>query len=410
VTLSVDVLTPSWFPRAPGFPAALDVENAVAVFDDSFRVNLSEPVGGETWSGIRRHYLIYPQLAGTYTVPPVDVDVVYALPDAKPSDPVKLTTPGLRFRARVPPEAADLGYFIAGRGFHLDQKVEPASEGLKVGDAVTRTITMSATDASSMMLPITRFPPFDGLAVYPDPTRASDTGGERGSAREATRVDSATYVLETEGSFTLPEIRLSWWDVEAGRLREASVPSVSFDVVPNPDLTSEIALPDETADAEAVPAEPEGPSWWRRARLVLGAGVALLLLGGLARRYGPRLRARVEEAQRARRESEAAHFDRVLGACRRNDASGTMRALLAWVDRITPPGRVPTVQRLVDHARDAGLAVTVRELETALYGSGEAAAWRGRPLAGALEAARRSGKAEDTAHAPALLSPLNPPG
>ena len=37
VTLSVDVLTPTWFPRAPGFPAALDVENAVAVFDDRGR-------------------------------------------------------------------------------------------------------------------------------------------------------------------------------------------------------------------------------------------------------------------------------------------------------------------------------------------------------------------------------------
>ena len=68
VTLRVDVLTPSWFPRAPRFPAALHVENAVAVFDESFRVNLSEPIGGNTWAGIRRHYLIYPQLAGDYTV------------------------------------------------------------------------------------------------------------------------------------------------------------------------------------------------------------------------------------------------------------------------------------------------------------------------------------------------------
>jgi len=86
VTVSVDVLTPTWFPRAPRFPAALQVENAVAVFDETFRTNLSEAIGGERWSGIRRRYLIYPQLAGAYTVPPIEVGVVYALPNARPSD------------------------------------------------------------------------------------------------------------------------------------------------------------------------------------------------------------------------------------------------------------------------------------------------------------------------------------
>jgi hypothetical protein len=236
VTLSVDVLTPTWFPRAPQFPAALEVENAVAVFDDSFRTNLTEQIDGESWSGIRRHYLIYPQLAGTYAVPPVEVEVVYALPNARPSEPLSLASPPLRFAARVPPEAVGLDYFIAARDFSLEQKVEPGAEGLRVGDALTRTITLRATDASSMMLPITEFPTVDGLAVYPDPTRASDTGGERGEAREATRVDGATYVLETEGSYVLPPIERSWWDVSAGRLRQVSVPAVSFTVAPNPDL------------------------------------------------------------------------------------------------------------------------------------------------------------------------------
>ena len=234
VTVSVDVLTPSWFPRAPRFPAALQVENAVAVFDETFRTNLSERIGGESWSGIRRHYLIYPQLAGAYTVPPIEVEVVYALPNARPSDPLTVRGPELRFEARVPPEAAGLDYFIAARGFSLEQKVEPDPEGLRVGDAVTRTITLRATDASSMMLPVTEFPEIDGLAVYPNPTRASDAGGERGEAREATRVDAATYVLETEGPYTLPAVERSWWDVSAGRLRTASVPAVQFEVAPNP--------------------------------------------------------------------------------------------------------------------------------------------------------------------------------
>ena len=404
VTLAVDVLAPTWFPRAPQFPAALHVDNAVAVFDDSFRTNLSEQIDGESWSGIRRHYLIYPQLAGTYAVPPLEVEVVYALPNARPSEPVTLAGPELRFEARVPPEAAGLDYFIAARDFGLEQKVEPGTDGLRVGDAVTRTVTLRATDASSMMLPITEFPTIDGLAVYPDPTRARDTGGERGEARQAARVDGATYVLETEGSYTLPAIERSWWDLRAGRLVEESVPAVSFTVAPNPDLAGEIALPDEPEDAEAAPIEEEPPPWWRRWEAL--AGLALFaFLSWLARRYGPLVLARRQEAERRRRESEAAYFDRVLGACGRNDAPGTMQALLAWVDRVTPSGQSPTLGRLLDLAQDEELSRAVRGLEDALYGRGDASGWRGVSLAPSLERGRRARRPEAE---PGLLAALNP--
>jgi hypothetical protein len=340
-------------------------------------------------------------------VPPLEVEVVYALPNARPSEPLTLTGPPLGFEARVPPEAAGLDYFIAAGSFTLEQKVEPEVEGLRVGDAVTRTVTLRATDASSMMLPLTEFPAIDGLAVYHDPTRASDTGGERGEARRATRVDAATYVLETEGSYTLPALERSWWDVSAGRLREASVPAVSFDVAPNPDLAGEIALPDEPEDAEGAPIEEEPPPWWRRWELLLGLA-ALALLAGLARRYGPVLRARREEAQRRRRGSEAAHFDRVLAACRRNDARGAMSALLAWVDRVTPAGHSPTVGRLLEIAADEKLSGSVRALEGALYGEGDVAGWRGESLARDLERVRGARRQLALEGEPGTLAPLNP--
>lgn len=335
VTVSVDVLTPSWFPRAPQFPAALQVDNAVAVFDETFRTNLGERIEGESWSGIRRHYLIYPQLAGTYTVPPIEVEVVYALSNARPSDPLTLRGPELRFEARVPSEAGGLDYFIAARGFSLEQQVEPDPEGLRVGDAVTRTVTLRATDASSMMLPITEFPEIDGLAVYPDPTRVLDAGGERGETREATRIDAATYVLETEGSYTLPAIERSWWDVSAGRLRTASVPPVSLDVAPNPGLSGEIALPPELQLVEPAPTAAPSREWLVR---LFGGLAAVGLVGWIALRRGPRVARRLAEVQRRRQESEGAHLRRLRAACRADDAARAMRALLAWVDRTTAPG------------------------------------------------------------------------
>jgi hypothetical protein len=342
-------------------------------------------------------------------VPPIEIEVVFALPDAKPSDPVMLVGPELRFEARVPPEASGLGYFIAARDFTLEQKVEPGAEGLRVGDALTRTVTLRATDASSMMLPITPFPAVDGLAVYPDPTRARDAGGERGEARQATRVDEATYLLETEGSYTLPAIERSWWDVSAGRLVEASVPPVSFTVAPNPDLAGEIALPEEPEEAAAVVSvEDEPPQWWRRWEVLAGLAI-LALLTWLAGRVGPTLRARREDAARRRRESEAAYFERLVAACRNHDAPRAMQALLAWVDRVTPEDLSPTVGRLLDERGDAALIQAVRALERTLYGSDDATSWRGDALARALEGLRGTRAATRPGAAAVLLSPLNPP-
>ena len=46
VTLSVDVLVPTWFTRAPVYPA-LEIPGAIAVLSDARPVNLSERIAGD---------------------------------------------------------------------------------------------------------------------------------------------------------------------------------------------------------------------------------------------------------------------------------------------------------------------------------------------------------------------------
>ena len=40
---------------------------------------------------------------------------------------------------------------LLSNDFSLEQKLEPGTDGLRVGDAITRTITLRATDASSIL-------------------------------------------------------------------------------------------------------------------------------------------------------------------------------------------------------------------------------------------------------------------
>ena len=92
----------------------------------------------------------------------------------------------VRFEAGIPPEAADLPYFISTTGLRLEQLFDHQPESLKVGDAFTRTITVTVNDALSMVLPPLPADPLPGLAVYSDPPRVRDEGGERGERIVAT--------------------------------------------------------------------------------------------------------------------------------------------------------------------------------------------------------------------------------
>jgi hypothetical protein len=86
-----------------------------------------------------------------------------------------------------------------------------------------------------------------------------------------------------------------------------------------------------------------------------------------------------------------------------------MRALLAWVDRVTPSGQSPTLERLLALVGDPDLTSAVRDLESSLYGGGKALGWRGDTLSRHLARTRRAHREIFRPAAAPLLAPLNPP-
>ena len=72
IQIQVDVLAPNFFLSPPQFPL-FDLPNAVVTLSDARAQNMTETVDGETYAGIRRIYLVTPQLAGTFTLPPARI-------------------------------------------------------------------------------------------------------------------------------------------------------------------------------------------------------------------------------------------------------------------------------------------------------------------------------------------------
>ena len=123
VTVEVEVLVPTFFSGAPRFPD-LDVADALVIFNDRGR-NISERRSGRSWAGQSRSYTIYPQRAGTYEIPRIDVEVRYSAGGADRTSATVSPQP-VRFEATVPAAAEGLSYFSATTGQHLDETIEAA--------------------------------------------------------------------------------------------------------------------------------------------------------------------------------------------------------------------------------------------------------------------------------------------
>ena len=412
VTVVVEVLVPSFFTGAPRFPA-LDVDDALAIFKDR-GINFTERVDGETWAGQSRGYDVYPQRPGEFEIEAIPVRVRYRSESGGVRTEVTVTPPPVSFEAVLPPEAADLPYFISTTQLGIEQSFDREPGTLKVGEAFVRTITMTVEDALSMVIPPLPADRLPGLAVYPDPPEVTDEGGERGERIVGRRVERITYVAEEAGEYRLAPIELAWWDVGAKSLRTATLPALDVHVEPDPGAGAEIPLPPEEIAGEPAAAESRPRvslvDLLRRWGPPLAAGALFLyLFARLWRRIQPAVCRRFADARLERRESEAVYFARFRRAARSGDPRATWNQWIAWLDRAHRGPGCATIRAFVQGTGNPDLEREAQALDALLFagdGSGERP-WSSRALYQAVSRTRRRWRLDSRSHPDSAVS-LNP--
>jgi len=409
VDFYVEVLTDTWFAGGVDIPD-FDLEGAIALRPERFGANLNERIEGTSFSGRRFRWAVYPQRPGPFVVPPLEVTVPVARPGTIGGDPRTMRTEAQRFDASVPAGASGVGSFVTTSRFQVTQRLDRSREGLRVGDSLTRSVSMTAEDAPGMLLPPLPSKEIDGLGVYLDPPRVSEEI-YRG-AITGTRVESVTYLMEREGEFQLPSVDLYWWDLDAGRLRKETLPAIELAVAHNPEL--------DTAQLDLLMTDDEPPGGSPEARVtvqdVAVATIAIAVLSFAAfaiRRGAPRIASAWRERRRRRDESETAWFARFRRAARSGDATAAMRQLFFWLDRADPGPNAATLRRFLCQADDGELTEQVATLESRLFtreGDAEAeTAWSGQLLTRRVATARRRLRRSRTTQARRTrLPPLNP--
>lgn len=413
VRLYIDVMTNAWFAKAPQYPE-LRIPHAICLELSQFGTNYSERIQGETYAIQRKEYVIYPQRAERYTIPSLTVNIVYARP-GESSVEVTLTTPSLEFEARIPEQAQGVDYFVSTPRLEVREQYDRAFEDMKVGDAVTRSITMTADDSVGMMLPPIEFGKIESMAVYPKAPKTENTSN-RGQYT-GTRIESATYVMEAEGEYVLPEIKIFWFDLSSQELRVETLERVEFTVAENPDLEAEMLA---FLEEEEIEVEEEAPSIQKnqidvKALLYLALAIFIvaaalwIFLFPLIKKF----RAWWKQKKLLKAESEETYFRYFRNACRRGDAHQVMQSLLNWLDKAYPGPGTATVEEFVQLADDPELQALATGLKEELYrnveGDESYPSWQATDFYNSAAKARKRLLKEDQVRTkPTGLRPLNP--
>jgi hypothetical protein len=393
----VDMLTSDFFTDAPVLPE-LHVDGAYLSLSDETPGHLVETIDGQSWSGVSRTYLITPLMSGAMEIPSFEIT---AHMGAERSLVTVETQPlSLQVQALVLP-AGVTEALIAG-SVKVTQTVTPQDGSLHVGDTVTRRVEISADGAPAMMLPPTVFAPVDGLTLYTASPVTRDVVDNHGGFVGGSRVDTASYVIDHRGRYTLPPVTVRWMDSRTREWRESTAPAVRFHAWWGSTDKPRFALPQRGFMPRLIE--------WMSSDAGLGV-LALVVLAWLAWRFREAWQRRWMQCRSwlyRRRHSEAVAFRAVSRQRHATSPRALAETIDAWVRRAADDGAPANVTEWAARYGDASLRTDWNALQDALYGQG-ASTWSAPNFVDGLAGARRHWKQgrRRWQRRPAL-SPLNP--
>ncbi|WP_150778590.1 BatD family protein [Pseudomonas fluorescens] len=228
VELQLDVLTDSWFTSAPTLPD-LKLPGALVLPPDGHAEHINQSLDGKSFNGMRYTYRITPNLAQGFDIPPLTVQAT----PGQASAPLSAQSQPLHFTAAQPPGFKPGESVLVAQGLRFTQKIVNSATPLKVGESITRQLTLQADNAMAMSLPAPAMGDINGLSRYPNTPQISNLDDGRGNFNGGQRIDTVTYRIDREGRYSLPAVELKWWDASNQQTRTAQVPAVTFEAAAN---------------------------------------------------------------------------------------------------------------------------------------------------------------------------------
>lgn len=245
---------------------------------------------------------------------------------------------------------------------------------LKVGEPVTRTITLIAQGQhASAIPPIAALTNIDGLKSYKDQPQLET--GKTSEGFVASRIESEAIVASKAGEFTLPELSIQWWsnDTESWQTAtlEAETLTVSGTALPINDTQGLTALP-ELPNPNIVSLDPQQSQSdatktllpWKILSGVLGL-IVLFQFFLLRKRSNS---STVDSSDRPSSTSERTAWADVERSTKNGDQTKEIReAILRWANSLGISSERITLSKLSEIVDSHALSESLNALDRQLY-------------------------------------------
>jgi hypothetical protein len=349
-------------------------------------------LNGMSYEVYERKSLIFPQTSGELIIPGPIYSGEISNGRWRGGRPIQISHGPISIPVLPKPASYPDGTWLPAQEVKIDYKWRGNTTQLKVGEPITLELKLTANGLTSAQLPDLQLPKVKGLKYYPDQAQTNDTNNNSGVM--GSRTQSIAFVPTQAGTFTLPEIRLPWWDTKESSLKYSVLPAQQLTAlsVSGPNNTAEQSVKGNTTSESAILASNKANN---RESEELEFGLLWPILSAcfgflwLFSTYmwmqtrsvsNPLLNSDTADTL----ENSRANLKAVKQACRANDPAAARIAILNWA-KIHWANSIKnmtfvSLDQVAHEVDDSALETALNELDYTLYSQTGNSAWQGENL------------------------------
>jgi hypothetical protein len=220
------------------------------------QVESNEIIEGKRYLVVSRDYLVQPQKSGEFTIeaPAFNGRI------RQNYRSIAVSAIGEDTQLTVKPIIDNYqGNWLPSELVTLHEEFQPDNMSVEVGTPITRTITLTAIGITKEQLPEIKLSNIDGIKSYPD--QAENKNVVRDGRIISQRIESFALLPQKPGSYSLPEVKIPWFNTVINKVQFATLPAKQITVTGSA-LTSQAPVAtsqtfnDNTAQAPSNSATP----------------------------------------------------------------------------------------------------------------------------------------------------------
>ncbi|KZZ14984.1 hypothetical protein A3750_12680 [Oleiphilus sp. HI0079] len=178
-----------------------------------------------------RRYLLFPQKSGPLTISAQEFSGTVVDARTRRRGRARELSNEVALQVRQPPSTFSGETWLPATSLFINETYDPDITEIKQGDSITRKISISALGLLGSALPELPAPSISGMKIYPD--QAQVNASEHAQGVQSSRLETQAMVAISPGEYTLPAIKLKWWDTVNDRERTATVPERVITILPD---------------------------------------------------------------------------------------------------------------------------------------------------------------------------------